>query len=243
LKIALFGYGKMGHMIEEIALQRGHEIVLKIDVNNRTDISKDDLMQAEVAIEFTAPASAVENIRFCLDARIPVVVGTTGWYDHFEKIKSEVTAKNGALVYASNYSVGVNMFFAMNKLLAKWMNGYPEYDVEVEEIHHTQKLDAPSGTAITIAEGILDNLTRKQSWNKQEISNPSVLAENILKVGYARKDGVPGIHKIRYVSDIDQIELSHEAFNRKGFAFGAVLASEFIKNKKGIYTAADIFGF
>jgi 4-hydroxy-tetrahydrodipicolinate reductase len=233
----------MGHMIEEIARQRGHTIVLKIDVENRETLTKEDLQNADAAIEFTAPGSAVANIRFCLDAGIPVVVGTTGWYDQFEAIKQEVSDKKGSLVYASNFSVGVNMLFAMNRLLAKWMNNYPEYDVEVKEIHHTQKLDSPSGTAITLAEGILENVTRKKSWEKQEVTRADKFEDQVLKIQYAREDGVPGIHSVTYTSDIDKLRISHEAFSRKGFAFGAVLAAEFIKNKKGIFTANDIFGF
>jgi 4-hydroxy-tetrahydrodipicolinate reductase len=243
LNIALFGYGKMGHMIEEIAHHRGHTIVLKIDVENRESLTREDLQNADAAIEFTAPHSAVANIRFCLDAGVPVIVGTTGWYDQFESIKQEVSDKKGSLVYASNFSVGVNMLFAMNRLLAKWMNNYPEYDVEVKEIHHTQKLDSPSGTAITLAEGILENVNRKKSWEKQEVTREDKFEDQVLKIQYAREDGVPGIHSVTYTSDIDQLRISHEAFSRKGFAFGAVLAAEFIKNKKGIFTANDIFGF
>jgi 4-hydroxy-tetrahydrodipicolinate reductase len=233
----------MGHMIEEIAHHRGHTIVLKIDVENRESLTREDLQNADAAIEFTAPHSAVANIRFCLDAGVPVIVGTTGWYDQFESIKQEVSDKKGSLVYASNFSVGVNMLFAMNRLLAKWMNNYPEYDVEVKEIHHTQKLDSPSGTAITLAEGILENVNRKKSWEKQEVTREDKFEDQVLKIQYAREDGVPGIHSVTYTSDIDQLRISHEAFSRKGFAFGAVLAAEFIKNKKGIFTANDIFGF
>jgi len=233
----------MGHMLEEIAVERGHEIVLKIDIDNHASVTAKDLQAADAAIEFTAPGSAVNNILFCLEAGVPVVVGTTGWYDNLEEIKKAFITQKGALVYATNYSVGVNMLFAMNKLLAKWMNKYPDYAVEIEEIHHTQKLDSPSGTAITLAEGVLENLDRKHHWQKQEVSDHKALEEDALRIAYDRKDGVPGIHKVTYTSAIDEIQMSHEAFNRKGFALGAVLAAEFIKDKKGIFTANDIFGF
>ena len=233
----------MGHIIEEVALSRGHEIVLKIDVDNRKDIKAEDLKGGDVAIEFTAPASAIDNINLCMEAGLPVVVGTTGWYEKLDDVKKKVTEKNGSLVYASNYSVGVNMLFAMNKILAKWMNAYPDYNIEIEEVHHTQKLDSPSGTAITLAEGVLENIDRKEGWQKQDINLPKPLESEILKIVFDRKDGVPGIHKVKYTSEIDEIQISHEAFNRKGFAFGAVIAAEFIKNKKGIFTANDIFGF
>ena len=233
----------MGHIIEEVALARGHEIVLKIDVDNRNKIKAEDLKIGDVAIEFTAPGSAIDNINLCLDADVPVVVGTTGWYEKLDEVKQRVSEKNGSLVYASNYSVGVNMLFAMNKILAKWMDAYPEYNAEVEEVHHTQKLDSPSGTAITLADGILQNIKRKKGWQKQPVNQLKPLSDDILKIAFDRRDGVPGIHKVKYTSGIDEIQISHEAFNRKGFAFGAVIASEFIKNKKGIYTANDIFGF
>lgn len=233
----------MGHIIEEIAISRGHEIVLKIDVDNRESIKPADLKGGDVAIEFTAPASAIANISLCLEAGIPVVVGTTGWYEQLETVKQLALEKNGSLVYASNYSVGVNMLFAMNKILAKWMNSYPDYKVEVEEVHHTQKLDSPSGTAITLADGIIENIDRKKGWQKQDINLPKAIDDELLKIVFDRKDGVPGIHKVKYTSDIDEIQISHEAFNRKGFAFGAVIAGEFIKDKKGVYTASDIFGF
>jgi 4-hydroxy-tetrahydrodipicolinate reductase len=244
VKIALFGYGKMGRMIEEIALERGHEIVLRINGANRDALKKEDLEMADAVIEFTAPASAVENILLCLEAGVPVVTGTTGWYADLEKVKAAAASKNGSLVYATNFSIGVNMLFAMNKRLAKWMNAYPDYDVEIDEIHHTQKLDAPSGTAITLAEGVLENLERKSAWKEQEMNATSPAAgEDVLRIKYARTDGVPGIHKVKYTSAIDEIQISHEAFSRKGFALGAVLAAEFIKEKKGTFTAAEIFGF
>jgi len=243
LKIALLGYGKMGHMIEEIAKDRGHEVPLTIDADNRSGLTKEQLKQADVVIEFSTPDSALENIFFCLEAGVPVVVGTTGWYEKLAEVKQKCESVNGSLVYGTNYSVGVNILFALNKQLAKWMNGFPDYDVSVEEIHHKQKLDAPSGTAITIAEGILDNLDRKDKWEVQHVNDTNKLADDILAVKYDRQDGVPGTHSVTYTSPIDEIRLYHEAFNRKGFALGAVLAAEFLKDKKGIFTPQDIFKF
>jgi len=230
-------------MIEGIALERGHEVILKIDVDNRNTLTVEELKQADAAIEFTAPSSAVGNINFCLESGVPIVVGTTGWYEHLDAVKETTAKNNGSMVYATNFSVGVNILFAMNKQMAKWMNQYPEYAVKVEETHHTQKLDSPSGTAITLAEGILDNISRKKAWQKQDVSHSAPLADDILKIAYDRRDGVPGIHEVKYTSGIDEIRFSHEAFNRKGFALGAVLGAEFIVDKKGIYTAADMFGF
>jgi 4-hydroxy-tetrahydrodipicolinate reductase len=243
LKIALLGYGKMGHMIEELALQRGHEIPLIVDADNRASVTADDLRKADVAIEFSMPDAAVANIEFCLEAGVPVVVGTTGWYGKFAEVKQKCEELNGSLVYGTNYSVGVNIFFALNKVLAGWMNGHSEYAASVEEIHHTQKLDAPSGTAITIAEGILENLDSKDEWEVEKIGSGGKFPENVLPVYYDRKEGVPGLHTVHYTSDIDRITISHEAFNRKGFALGSIIAAEFIKDKKGIFTPKDIFKF
>ena len=239
----MFGYGKMGHMIEEAALERGHQVVLKINSANRESLTHHEFKAADAVIEFTNPDVAISNINFCLEAGVPVVVGSTGWYAGFEEVKKNVIAKNGALVHATNYSIGVNMLFAMNKILAKWMNNYHDYKVEIEEIHHKQKLDSPSGTAITLAEGIIENLDRKDNWQKQESENHAPLSDEALRIAYQRMDGVPGIHTVKYTSAIDEITMSHEAFTRKGFAVGAVLAAEFIKDKKGIFTANDIFGF
>jgi 4-hydroxy-tetrahydrodipicolinate reductase len=238
LKIALIGYGKMGKAIEEIALQKGHEVLLKIDVNTMDQFTPENLQQCDVAIEFTSPHSAVENILKCLEAGIPVVSGSTGWLDQWEKVKNRCEALNGSLVYASNYSVGVNIFFEVNNLLARLMVPHTDYDVSLEEIHHTEKKDAPSGTAITLAEQILQQLGRKKQWVNQAAIDPSELA-----IISERIDPAPGTHKIKYSSPIDDIEIIHTAHSRKGFASGAVLAAEFIQSRKGIFTMKDVLGF
>ncbi len=238
MKIALIGYGKMGKAIEEIALAKGHEIVLKIDIGNAADLTKENISKADAAIEFTGPHSAFDNIMKCLDLGIPVVSGSTGWLDKWETVKKNCTDKNGALVYASNYSIGVNLFFELNTYLAKLMEKHPEYDVLMEEIHHTEKKDAPSGTAITLAEQVLQNITRKKKW----INQPGDDA-NDLAIISKRIDPAPGIHSIRYTSPVDDIEIIHTAHNRKGFAGGAVMAAEFLVGKKGIYGMKSVLGF
>lgn len=238
LNIALIGYGKMGKAIEEIALQRGHTISLKIDIDTASQFTPENLRACDVAIEFTSPHSAVENITKCLSAGIPVVSGSTGWLEQWQEVKTHCEAVNGSLVYASNYSVGVNIFFELNSLLARLMDPHGEYDVTLEEIHHTEKRDAPSGTAITLAEQILENLGRKKQWVNQAAVQPaelSIISERI--------DPAPGTHKVKYSSPIDDIEIIHTAHNRKGFATGAVLAAEFIKAKKGIFSMKDVLGF
>ncbi|MES2894125.1 MAG: 4-hydroxy-tetrahydrodipicolinate reductase [Bacteroidota bacterium] len=238
LNIALIGYGKMGKAIEEIALQRGHTIALKIDIDSADQFTPENLATCDVAIEFTSPHSAVENIRKCLAVGIPVVSGSTGWLEQWPAIKSECEAIGGSLVYASNYSVGVNIFFELNNLLARLMDPHVEYDVAMEEIHHTEKRDAPSGTAITLAEQILENLGRKKQWVNQLAATPTELA-----IISERIDPAPGTHKVKYSSPIDDIEIIHTAHNRKGFATGAVLAAEFLKGKKGIFSMKDVLGF
>lgn len=237
MKIALIGYGKMGHAIEEIALQRGHEIVLKIGIENIEDNTIENIKKADVAIEFTGPEVAFDNVIRCLDAGVPVVSGSTGWLQRFEEAKDHCTKKNGALLYSSNYSVGVNIFFAINKRLAELMAPHKEYDVALTEIHHTQKKDAPSGTAITLAESILQSIDQKKKW-VNEVSNN----REDLQIISERIDPAPGTHTIRYTSDIDDIEIKHTAHNRKGFATGAVLAAEFLQNKKGIFSMRDVLG-
>jgi 4-hydroxy-tetrahydrodipicolinate reductase len=237
MKIALIGYGKMGHAIEEIALQRGHEIVLKTGIENIEDNTIENIKKADVAIEFTGPEVAFDNVIRCLDAGVPVVSGSTGWLQRFEEAKDHCTKKNGALLYSSNYSVGVNIFFAINKRLAELMAPHKEYDVALTEIHHTQKKDAPSGTAITLAESILQSIDQKKKW-VNEVSNN----REDLQIISERIDPAPGTHTIRYTSDIDDIEIKHTAHNRKGFATGAVLAAEFLQNKKGIFCMSDVLG-
>jgi 4-hydroxy-tetrahydrodipicolinate reductase len=237
LKIALIGYGKMGKAIEEIALQRNHTAVLKIDINNTGSFTKENLQQCHVAIEFTGPHSAVENILKCLDAGIPVVSGSTGWLEQWDLIKNKCETLNGALLYASNFSVGVNIFFELNKKLAQLMSRQPDYDVSMEEIHHTQKKDAPSGTAITLAEQILDNNSLKKKWINDIAKYP-----NELSIISKRIDPAPGTHSVKYSSAIDDIEIIHTAHSRTGFATGAVLAAEFLHNKKGIFSMKEVLG-
>lgn len=247
MKIALIGYGKMGKMIERIALERKHEIVLKIDHDNLEDLTKENLQLADVAIEFSTPHTVLNNIKHCFDADIPVVVGATGWYEELADVKKECLDRNATLIYASNFSVGVNIFFHINKMLAKVMNGFPNYDVQVEEIHHIQKLDSPSGTAITIAEGIIENIPVKEAWvnvlttddndDDQQIKPQQLLIESM------RIENVPGTHTVIYDSEVDSIEFKHTAHNRSGFALGVVLAAEWVKDRKGFFTAADLFNF
>ena len=245
MKIALLGYGKMGKIIEQIATDRKHEIVLKIDYDNLHDLTAENLQKADVAIEFSTPGTVLNNIKLCLSAGVPIVVGTTGWYDEIPALKQECLDGNKTMIYASNFSVGVNIFFHVNKVLAKLMNNHPYYDVQVEEIHHVQKLDAPSGTAITIAEGILENLNTKQTWvnvltDSNGNSDDSIKADELLIESH-RIDSVPGTHTVIYDSEVDTIEFKHTAHNRNGFALGAVLAAEWIKDKKGFYSVADMF--
>jgi 4-hydroxy-tetrahydrodipicolinate reductase len=247
MKIALLGYGKMGKIIEKIATDRKHEIVLKIDNNNLDELTTENLQKADVAIEFTMPGSVLSNIQICFAAGVPVVVGTTGWYDELENVKQQCEANNSTLLYATNFSVGVNIFFHINKMLAKLMNNYPYYDVQVEEIHHTQKLDSPSGTAITIAEGIIENIDAKNKWSNVLVTDENTADENIkqneLLIESLRIDSVPGTHTVIYDSEVDSIEFKHTAHNRSGFALGAVLAAEWLKDKKGFHSVQDMFNF
>lgn len=237
MKVALIGYGKMGKEIECILTGRGHTIPLIIDIDNASDLDVAHLAGIDVAIEFTTPQTAFGNIMTCLEAGIPVVCGTTGWLDRFEEVKEACRLRNGAFFYASNYSVGVNVFFEVNRRLAELMERFPEYDVTVEETHHTQKKDAPSGTAITIAEGILENLSRKQKW----VCGVTTVPEE-LEVTAVRRSIVPGTHTVTYESAADQITLTHRANGRRGFAMGAVLAAEFLCGKQGVYTMKDLLG-
>ncbi len=235
MKIAIIGYGKMGKAIAEIAEQRGHSIVMKISRSNLNEFNKESLANADVAIEFTGPHSAFENINTCIENNIPVVSGSTGWADRLDEMKDKCVKKNTGFVYASNFSVGMNIFFEINKKLAALMAPHKDYEVLLEETHHTQKLDAPSGTAITLAEQILQEVKRKKQWVNEISDNPEDL-----EIISQRVDPAPGTHHIRYSSPIDTIEIIHTAHNRKGFATGAVLAAEFIKNKKGFFTMKDV---
>jgi len=236
MKIALIGYGKMGKAIEEIALQKGHTICLTIDLYNLEDLTKENLQKADVAIEFTSPENAANNILQCFDAGVPVVCGTTGWLNNLSKVKETCIEQNGSFLYASNFSIGVNIFFELNKKLAELMSKQ-DYNITIEETHHTQKKDAPSGTAITIAEQIIKELSHKKQWVNQESNN----AEDLSIISH-RIDPAAGTHAVKYSSDVDNIEIIHTAHNRKGFASGAVLAAEFIKDKKGIFTMRDVLG-
>lgn len=235
MKIAIIGYGKMGQAIEQIAVAKGHEIVLKINIDNTADFTPEAIKMADVAIEFTGPETAFENIIKCIENGVPVVSGSTGWLDRLSEVEAAVKEKDGAFLYSSNYSIGVNLFFEVNKYLARLMEDYPSYDVSMEEIHHTQKKDAPSGTAISLASQILENLDRKKNWVNQSASNPEELS-----IISKRIDPAPGTHVVTYSSDIDDIEIKHTAHNRKGFASGAVLAAEFLSDRKGIYSMRDV---
>ena len=229
MKIALLGYGRMGKEIEQIALQRGHEIVIKDAGTEPYDITTTD-----VAIDFSIPTVAFKNISNCLNNSIPVVSGTTGWLDNYKDAVELCKQKNGAFIYSSNFSLGVNIFFELNKQLAKMMKTLNDYSVSIEEIHHTKKLDAPSGTAITLAEGILENS------NKKEWQLDGTASEEIVPITAVRTPDVPGTHTITYDSDIDTIDIKHTAHNRKGFALGAVIAAEWLADKKGIYSMKDV---
>lgn len=237
MNIALIGYGKMGKAIEAIAVEKGHHIILKIDVDNYDEFNASNIKKADVAIEFTTPDTAVANIRKCFEAGTPVVVGTTGWLKELETIKKECEEKQGTLITATNFSIGVNLFFAINDYVSKLMSSYNTYDVSLEETHHTQKKDAPSGTAITLAEQVLANISSKNKWVNKVSDNDSEL-EIISK----RIDPAPGTHSVKYSSSVDDIEIIHTAHNREGFALGAMLAAEFIADKKGIYTMKDVLG-
>jgi 4-hydroxy-tetrahydrodipicolinate reductase len=229
MKIALLGYGKMGKVIERIALERGHEILLKKDQHT----SFDGLKNADVAIDFSVPDSAVDNISECLNNGIPVISGTTGWLVDYPKMVELCNAKNGSFIYGSNFSLGVNVFFELNEYLAKMMANLKQYNVSMEEIHHTQKLDAPSGTAITLAEGIIKN-TNYANWT---LETP---ISNELHIDAKRIENVPGTHSVFYDSEVDQIEIKHTAHSREGFALGAVIAAEWLVGKKGVFTMKDV---
>ena len=237
MKIALIGYGKMGHAIEETALSRGHEIVCRIDKDNQEDFDSQAFKSADVAIEFTAPSVAIGNYRKAFAAGVPVVSGTTGWLEHLPEVQ-EACEKGQTFFYASNFSLGVNIFFAVNKYLAAIMNHFPQYTVGLEEIHHVHKLDHPSGTAITLAEDIIAQLDSKESWT-EELPAP----DNSIPVVARREGEVPGTHTVTYDSPVDTIRITHEAKSRKGFALGAVIAAEFTVGKKGFLTMQDLFSF
>ena len=250
MKFALIGYGKMGKTIEQLIIDQGlsDEIVLKITEANIEELTIENLKKADVAIEFTTPHSAVNNIYKCFEAGVPVVVGTTAWLDKLDEVKAACAAKQGTLFFSPNFSIGVNIFWAVNQKLAQLMNTQPQYEVSMEEIHHTEKLDAPSGTAVKTAEVILKDLTRKQNWQladglkgnqKASLSSPG---SSPLLIVAKREPHVPGTHTVKYESDVDFIEVKHEAKNRKGFAEGAVLAARWVAGKKGVFDMKDLLG-
>ena len=235
MKIVLIGYGKMGKAIEKIAISKGHEIIGRFSSQG---IGNEVLALADVAIEFSKPEAAVENIKACFKAGVPIICGTTGWLEEKEVILQSINRTKNAFLYASNFSIGVNLFFAINKYVANMMNEQTQYDVRVEEIHHTAKLDAPSGTAISIAQDILKNIDRKTKWTNEKSDNPSDLS-----IFSVREDPAPGTHSVFYDSTIDTIEIKHTAHSREGFAAGAVLAAEWILGKKGVFSMNDVLGF
>ncbi len=237
MKLLLLGYGKMGKTIAGIAENRGHQIVGKINIDNREELKSLSGNDVDAAIEFSQPDAAVDNILYCLQNGIPVLSGTTGWLDQLPKVAKECDEKKGTFFYASNFSIGVNLFFRFNRMLAKIMSDYPEYNVTMEEIHHTEKKDAPSGTAITLAEGIIDNMPLKDTWVNQDSDAPQEIGIRSL-----REDKVPGTHTITYRSAIDDIEIMHKAHTREGFAKGAVMVAEWIQGKKGMLGMEDFMG-
>ena len=251
MKIALIGYGKMGKMIEEIARQRGHEIVSIIDIDNLQDFDSPEFASADVAIEFTAPQAAYGNYLRAFSHNVKVVSGSTGWMnDHKADVERMCNEEGKTLFWASNFSIGVAIFSAVNRYLAKIMNGFPQYDVEMEEVHHVHKLDAPSGTAITLAEEIVEDIDRKKDWTKGvlhapdgTVSGSADAAADLLRIDSIRRDEVPGIHAIKYDSEADCITITHDAHSRRGFALGAVLAAEYTKDHEGLLTISDMFKF
>ncbi|MBR9998385.1 MAG: 4-hydroxy-tetrahydrodipicolinate reductase [Cyclobacteriaceae bacterium] len=238
MDILLIGYGKMGKTIEEIALERGHRIIEKIDVHNQDLLNQLEVSSIDAAIEFSQPEAAFENIKTCIDRGIKIISGTTGWLDKRSMIETLCREKQGTFFYASNFSIGVNLFFRLNNFLAELITDYGQYGASLEEIHHTEKKDAPSGTAITLAEGIIDHSRRIKKWEKGKSEYPDVLG-----IESYREGKVPGTHVVRYKSGVDQIEIRHEAFSRKGFALGAVLVAEWIGNHSGMLTMDDFLGF
>lgn len=237
MHIGIIGHGKMGREIEKSAQKRGHLIGFIIDENNTEELNDDNLQKIEVAIEFTRPSAAFGNIMKCLKAKTPVVSGTTGWLAKYNEAADFCNKTNGSFLYASNFSIGVNILFYLNVTLAKIMDNFEQYDVEISEIHHTTKLDSPSGTAITLADSIIKNMERKKEWENEQTTN-----KHTLRILSERKDTVTGTHIIRYNSLVDCIELKHEAKSREGFAHGAIIAAEFIRNKKGVYEMEDVLG-
>ena len=238
MKLAIIGTGKMGQAIEKMALAQGHHIVLRINEENVAALTNGELKKAEVAIEFTQPIAAVENLYACLEAGIPVICGTTGWHHRIDEVTAKFNKKNGTLLHASNFSVGVNIMFELNKVLAGWMQQHPDYLASLIEIHHTHKLDKPSGTAVTLAQDVVHAHQQYRNWELQEGNNTS--EKNVLPIRSIRENEVIGMHEVTWTSPIDKISIAHEAFNRDGFAQGAVLAAEWLRGKIGVFGMADV---
>jgi len=239
MNIALIGYGKMGKAIEEIAISRGHSVVVKF--NSQNPLESSQLRTTDVAIEFSQPDLALKHIKLCADGQIPIVVGTTAWEEHLQEIINHIDKREASLIYSSNFSIGVNLFFEMNKHLARLMNDHSEYKAAITEIHHIQKIDAPSGTAVTLAKDLISNHPAYSSWKLTGQSEN--MEKSDLPISAIREENVPGTHLISYTSEIDTLTIEHQAHNRKGFALGAVIAAEFIHKKQGVYTMSDILKF
>ena len=236
MKVAIIGYGKMGHEIEQVLLQRGHTVALIIDQNNAGDLNAENLADIDVAIEFTTPDTAYTNVRTCIECGTPVVSGTTGWHDRLEELQSLCREKDSTMIWSSNYSLGVNITFRINRYLAELMNRFDAYNVSMEEIHHTQKKDAPSGTAISLANDILERVERKDKWVNEPTTDASAIEITSLREGT-----VPGTHTVTYTSEDDKIEIKHTLFSRRALALGAVVAAEFVAPRKGVFTIDDLF--
>ena len=239
MNIALIGYGKMGKAIEEIAISRGHSVVVKF--NSQNPLESSQLRTTDVAIEFSQPDLALKHIKLCADGQIPIVVGTTAWEEHLPEIINHIDKREASLIYSSNFSIGVNLFFEMNKHLARLMNDKTDYVASITEIHHTQKIDSPSGTAVTLAKDLISNHPTYSSWKLTGQSEN--MEKSDLPISAIREENVPGTHLISYTSEIDTLTIEHQAHNRKGFALGAVIAAEFIHKKQGVYTMSDILKF
>ena len=236
MRVAIIGYGKMGHEIEQVLIQRGHTVALIIDQNNTEDLCAEKLADIDVAIEFTTPDTAYNNVRTCIECGTPAVCGTTGWHDRLEELQTLCREKDSTMIWSSNYSLGVNITFRLNRYLAEIMNHFDAYNVSMEEIHHTQKKDAPSGTAISLANDILERVERKTEWVNELTTN-----EKAIEIVSLREGTVPGTHTVTYTSADDKIEIKHTLFSRRALALGAVVAAEFIAPRKGVFTIDDLF--
>jgi 4-hydroxy-tetrahydrodipicolinate reductase len=245
MKVALIGYGKMGKTIEQVIIDqnKGDEIVLRIGEENLADLTLDNLRKADVAIEFTRPDAAIGNINMCFDAGVPVVVGTTAWLSRLDEVRKQCAEKNGGLFFSPNFSIGVNIFFEINRRLAAIMESQPQYNVSMEEIHHTEKLDAPSGTAIKTAEVVMENLSRKKQWKLSDPASVGAVSADSLLITAKREPGVPGTHVVTYSSDADEIQVIHQAKTRRGFAEGAVMAARWMSGRRGLYEMKDLLSF